>query len=152
MEERERGGGFGEAAEGEGGARGVVHGFVLAGEGGGHGVDFVVEEGGFHIACAVKAPAEEGEFFDEEGFGLGGWGEVIDERAVEGEEGGLGLVAEADGRGGVGVGGDDGRRRRRRRSEAVFGGVGGGSGFAFGRDRPFGFFPVGAGGGLTAFG
>ena len=59
-----------------------------------------------------------------------------------GEFGGV-FVGEADG-----VGGALGRH-----GEAVArGGVGGGASFAFGRNRPMGFFPVGAGGGAAAFG
>lgn len=152
VKESQGGRGLGEAAECEGGASSVVHGFVVLVEVLRHGVHFVVEEGGFHVLGAVFAPAEHGELFDEHGFGGSGGLEFVDQRAVEGEEGGFGLDAEADGSGGIGVGGDDVGGGGGYRSEAVFGGVGGGSGFAFGRDRPFGFFPVGAGGGLTAFG
>ena len=64
-----------------------------------------------------------------------------DERFVQGGEFFTAFDGEADGTGEAAWGG-----------EAVTGGIGGGTRFAFGRDRPLGFFPVGTGGGTTATG
>ena len=65
----------------------------------------------------------------------------VDVGLVQGGEFFAAFDGEADGDGEAAGGG-----------EAVTGGVGGGAGFAFGRDRPLGFFPVGTGGAALAAG
>ena len=142
-EKSERGRGLGELAEGEGGLGGVVRGFVGRGCVVGRVVHLVVEQGGFHGPGAVETPAGDGHFVDDEVLGDVGRGVPGDEGLVEEVEFGGILVGKADGvRGAFG-----------RHGEAVAGGgVGGGAGFAFGRDGPVGFFPVGTGGGAAAFG
>ena len=73
---------------------------------------------------AAEAPAGDGHLFDNQLFGEGGGGELGDESLVQpGELGGV-FAPEADSAG----------------KEA-------GTGVAFGRDRPWGLFPVGTGGG-----
>ena len=132
----------GELAEGEGEAHGFDHGVVVPGEVGGHAVHLVFEEVGFHDPGALHAPAGGGHLFDDELFGAGGGGELVDVGLVEVEEFGAGLDGEAEG---VGEAVDGG-------GEAVAGGVGGGAGFAFGSDGAAGFGSVGAGGGDAAWG
>ena len=142
-EKSERGRGLGELAEGEGGLGGVVRGFVGRGCVVGRVVHLVVKQGGFHGPGAVETPAGDSHLVDNEVLGDVGWGVPGDEGLMEeGELGGV-FVGEANG-----VGGALGRH-----GEAVArGGVGGGASFAFGRNRPVGFFPVGAGSGAAAFG
>ena len=84
----------------------------------------------------------DGHFVDDEVLGGIDGGVLDGEGGVEGLELGAIFVAVTDGVGGLGIGG---------RSEAVAdGGVGGGAGFAFGRDGTSGLTSVGTGGGDAA--
>jgi len=78
---------------------------------------------------------------DDQAFGGSGGKVLRYEGFVEQVEFGGVFVVEADAAGGA-----------IRRGKAVADGIGGGSGFAFGRDRPLGFAPVGTSGATLASG
>ena len=69
LQQGQTGGVFSEVLEGEGEARGLVHGFVVPGE----LVRQVFEDGGLHDPRALEMPAGHGHFLDDQMFaGIGG--------------------------------------------------------------------------------
>lgn len=132
---------FGEPAEGEGEPDGVTHGFVLLGELIGLLVHLIFEEVGFYVPGALLAPAGDGHLFDQHALGVSGGCVLGDELFVQLGEGLAIFDRQADG-----------VREGSRGGESVTGGVRGGAGFSFGRDRPSGLFPVGTGGAALAAG
>ena len=92
-------------------------------------------------------------FIDDQVFGGGSGGVLVDEGFVERDEFGDAFVSKADRFGDAdGVGERAGNLRAQGSGETMASCVGGGAGFALGRDRPLGFFPVGTGGAALAAG
>ncbi len=76
MEEGESGRVLGELTEGEGGAGGLISGFVGGGDLVRHVVHLIVLESVFHGPGAMEAPLADGDFVDSEVLGGGGGCEV----------------------------------------------------------------------------
>ena len=76
MEEGKGGPVMGELTEGEGGAGGLIGGFVGGGDFDRHVVHLIVLESVFHGPGAMEAPLADGDFVDSEVLGVGGGCEV----------------------------------------------------------------------------